>query len=86
MSNCLQPITILLGSVGSTAIAGSFAASSRMLLPFASTFAWKLVNTPNCETMRGEVSIFRGGAGGMFLDVSSGLVQGQLADGRQCLS
>jgi hypothetical protein len=24
------------------------------------------VNTPNCEIIRGEVSIFRGGAGGML--------------------
>ena len=33
MLNCLQPIVILLLSVGSTAIEGSFAASPTMLLP-----------------------------------------------------
>src|SRR6266403_4754092 len=43
----------------------SVAASPRMLFPLASTFTWKLVNTPNCEIIRGEVSIFRGGAGGL---------------------
>ena len=35
--NCLQPIVILLPSVGSTAIDGSFAASPTMLFPCAST-------------------------------------------------
>ena len=55
-------------------------ASPRILLPFASTFAWKLVNTPNCEIMRGEVSIFRGGAGGM-LYFSSGSFSGSLRMG-----
>src|SRR5437016_7373983 len=53
----------------------SFAASPRMLFPFASTFTWKLVNTPNCEIIRGEVSIFRGGAGGLSY-FSSGSVNG----------
>jgi hypothetical protein len=38
LSNCLQPIVILLPLVGSTAIAGSFAASPTILFPFASTF------------------------------------------------
>src|SRR5437870_13891283 len=73
--NCLQATIILLPSVGSTEMDGSFAASRRVLLPWASTFAWKVVNTPNCEMMRGEVSIFRGGAGGM-LYFSSGSVNG----------
>jgi hypothetical protein len=36
-----------------------------MLLPVASTFTWWLVNGPNREIIRGEVSIFRGGAGGL---------------------
>ena len=36
--NCLQPIAILLRSVGSTAMDGSFAASPMILWPFASTF------------------------------------------------
>src|SRR5947207_3239627 len=35
--NCLQPIVILLPSLGSTAIDGSFAASPTMLLPRATT-------------------------------------------------
>src|SRR2546423_15499190 len=78
--NCLQATIILLPSVGSTEMDGSFAASPRMLLPWASTFAWKLVNTPNCEIMRGEVSIFRGGAGGM-LYFSSGSLNGGLRIG-----
>jgi hypothetical protein len=39
------------------------------------------VNTPNGEIMRGDVSIFRGGAGGMFLDVSSGSFSGSLRMG-----
>src|SRR2546430_17520804 len=78
--NCLQATIILLPSVGSTEMDGSFAASPRMLLPWASTFAWKLVNTPNCEIMRGEVSIFRGGAGGM-LYFSSGSLNGGLRKG-----
>src|SRR4030095_191879 len=81
LSNCRQPIVILLPSVGSTAIAGSFAASPSILLPVASTLAWKLVNTPNCETLRGEVSIFRGGAGGIFFEVSSGSPSGSLRMG-----
>src|SRR5213592_2472446 len=79
--NCLQAIIILLPSVGSTEMDGSFAASPRILLPCASTFAWKLVNTPNCEIMRGEVSIFRGGAGGIFFDVSSASFRGSLRTG-----
>jgi hypothetical protein len=54
-----------------------------MLLPFASTFAWKLVNTPNWEIMRGDVSIFRGGAGGM-LYFSRGSVKGGLRMGASC--
>src|SRR5882762_7513302 len=78
--NCLQAIIILLPSVGFTAMDGSFAQSLRMLLPLASTFAWKLVNTPNCEILRGEVSIFRGGAGGM-LYFSSGSLNGCLRMG-----
>src|SRR5256885_16921589 len=78
--NCLQAIIILLPSVGSTEMDGSFAASPRMLLPWASTFAWKLVNTPNCEIMCGEVSIFRGGAGGM-LYFSSGSLNGGVGMG-----
>src|SRR5256885_16247744 len=78
--NCLQATIILLPSVGSTEMDGSFAASPRMLLPWASTFAWKLVNTPNCEIMCGEVSIFRGGAGGM-LYFSSGSLNGGLRIG-----
>ena len=78
--NCLQAIIILLPSVGFTAMDGSFAQSPRMLLPPASTFAWKLVNTPNCEIMRGEVSIFRGAAGGM-LYFSSGSLKGGLRMG-----
>src|SRR5256885_10851968 len=83
--NCLQAIIILLPSVGSTEMDGSFAASPRMLLPWASTFAWKLVNTPNCEIMRGEVSIFRGGAGGM-LYFSSGSLNGGLRIGARVFS
>src|SRR4029077_16486344 len=75
--NCLHAITILLPSVGSTEMDGSFAASPRILLPLASTFAWKLVTTAHCEIMRGEVSIFRGGAGGM-LYFSSGSLKGCL--------
>src|SRR5437868_12489820 len=55
----------------------SFAASPRMLFPFASTFTWKLVNRPNCEIIRGEVSIFRGGAGGLSY-FSSGSFRGTL--------
>ena len=71
--NCLQPITILLRFVGSTAIDGSFAASPRMLFPLASTLTWKLVNGPYCEIIRGEVSIRKRYAGGM-LYFSSGSV------------
>src|SRR5882762_6722182 len=78
--NCLQAIIILLPSVGFTAMDGSFAQLPRMLLPLASTFAWKLVNTPNCEIIRGEVSIFRGGAGGM-LYFSRGSFRGSLRIG-----
>lgn len=37
LSNCRQPIAIRLGSLGSTAIEGSLAASWRMLAPAAST-------------------------------------------------
>src|SRR5207302_8455266 len=48
-----------------------------MLFPFASTFTWKLVNGPNCEIIRGEVSIFRGGAGGLSY-FSSGSFRGSL--------
>src|SRR5258705_10911012 len=78
--NCLQAIIILLPFVGSTEMDGSFAQSPRMLLPLASTFAWKLVNTPNCEIMRGEVSIVRGGAGGLSY-VSSGTFLGAFCVG-----
>src|SRR5207237_7413016 len=78
--NCLQAIVILLPFVGSTEMEHSFAASPRMLFPFASTFAWKLVNAPNCEIIRGEVSIFRGGAGGLSY-VSSGSFLGALCVG-----
>jgi hypothetical protein len=39
------------------------------------------VKTPNCEIIRREVSIFRGGAGGMFFDVSSGSFRGSLRVG-----
>src|SRR5205807_5849248 len=63
-----------------TAIGHSFAASPRMLFPFASTFTWKLVNGPNCEIIRGEVSIFRGGAGGLSY-FSSGSFRGTLRVG-----
>ena len=38
------------------------------------------MNTPNCEIIRGEVSIFRGGAGGL-LYFSSGSVRGSLCIG-----
>src|SRR5205809_874019 len=78
--NCLHAIVILLPFVGSTAIGHSFAASPRMLFPFASTFTWKLVNGPNCEIIRGEVSIFRGGAGGLSY-LSSGSFRGTLCVG-----
>src|SRR5437667_2699361 len=78
--NCLQAIVILLPFVGSTEMEHSFAASPRMLFPFASTFAWKLVNAPNCEIIRGEVSIFRGGAGGLS-NVSSGSFLGAFSVG-----
>jgi hypothetical protein len=40
VSNCLQPIAIRSGSVGSTAIEGSFAASPGMLAPFEATLTW----------------------------------------------
>src|SRR5262249_6301482 len=80
--NCLQAITILLPSVGSTESEGSFAASPRMLLPLPSTFTWKLVNTPNCEIFRGDVSSFRGAAGGM-LYFSSGSFRGSLRIGER---
>src|SRR5690349_18729619 len=78
--NCLQAIVILLPFVGSTEMEHSFAASPRMLFPFASTFTWKLVNAPNCETIRGEVSIFRGAAGGLSY-VSSGTLRGAFCVG-----
>jgi hypothetical protein len=39
------------------------------------------VNTPRCEIIRGEVSIFRGGAGGIFFEVSSGSFSGSLCTG-----
>jgi hypothetical protein len=58
----------------------SFAASPRMLFPLASTFTWKLVNAPNCEIIRGEVSIVRGSAGGLSY-VSSGTFLGALCVG-----
>jgi hypothetical protein len=51
-----------------------------MFWPCASTFAWKLVNGPNCEIIRGEVSIFRGGAGGLSY-FSSGSFRGTLCVG-----
>src|SRR5439155_3519245 len=75
--NCLQPIAILLRFVGSTAMEGSFAASPRIFWPFASTLTWKLVNGPNCEIIRGEVSIRKMYAGGM-LYFSSGSVRSGL--------
>src|SRR5262245_58844162 len=78
--NCLQAIIILSPFIGSTAMEGSFAASPRMLLPFPSTLTCKLVNAPNDETIRGEVSILRGGAGGM-LYFSSGSFRGSLCNG-----
>src|SRR5215467_4400270 len=80
LSNCLQAIAILLRFVESTEITHSFAASPRMLFPFASTFTWKLVNASNCEIIRGEGSIFRGGAGGLSY-VSSGSFRGTLCAG-----
>ena len=40
LSNCLQPIAILLGFVGSTEMEHSFAASPTMFWPLASTFTW----------------------------------------------
>src|SRR4029077_20884917 len=78
--NCLQAIVILLPFVGSTEMEHSFAASPRMFCPFASTLAWKLVNEPNCEIIRGEVSIFRGDAGGLSY-VSSGSFRGAFCVG-----
>src|SRR5438034_10144855 len=78
--NCLQAIVILLPSVGSTEIGHSLAASPMIFWPFASTFTWKLVNGPNCEIIRGEVSIFRGGAGGLSY-FSSGSFRGTLRVG-----
>jgi hypothetical protein len=66
--------------VGSTEIEHSFAASPRIFWPLALTFTWKLVNGPNCEIIRGEVSIFRGGAGGLSY-VSSGSFRGTLVVG-----
>jgi hypothetical protein len=68
LSNCLQPIAILLPSVGSTEIEVSLAASPRIFWPLALTFTWILVNEANCEIIRGEVSITRGGAGGLSYD------------------
>jgi len=38
------------------------------------------VNTPNCEIIRGEVSIFRGGAGGLSY-LSSGSFNGAICNG-----
>src|SRR5437867_184603 len=78
--NCLQPIVILLPLVGSTPITHSFAASPTMFWPLASTFTWKLVNVSSFEIIRGEVSIFRGGAGGLSY-ISSGTSRGTLVVG-----
>ena len=55
--NCLQAITIFchpLDQRNGRLVRGV----AEDVVPLASTFAWKLVNTPNCEIMRGEVSIF----------------------------
>ena len=78
--NCLQAIVILLPSVGLTEIEHSFAASPRIFWPFTLTFTWKLVNEANCEIIRGEISIFRGGAGGLSYS-SSGTFRGTLVVG-----
>jgi hypothetical protein len=51
-----------------------------MLLPLASTFAWKLVNVSNFEIIRGEVAIIRKGGGGLSY-VSSGTPRGTLVVG-----
>src|SRR5262249_24679904 len=51
--------------VGSTESEHSFAASPRIFWPLALTFTWILVNELNCEIIPGEVSIFRGAAGGL---------------------
>src|SRR5438105_14211344 len=64
--NCLQAIIILLPSVGFAAMDGSFAQSPAMLLPPASTFACKMVNTPNCVIMRRDESFIRVAAGGVL--------------------
>src|SRR5256885_226578 len=75
LSNCRQPMTILLAFVGSTQIDGSFAASPRILWPPASTFTWRLVNGPYCETIPDEVSIRKICAGGGLSYFSSGSVR-----------
>jgi hypothetical protein len=54
-----------------------------MFCPLPSTFTWKLVKTPNCEIIRGEVSIFLGGAGGLSY-VSSGSFRGASYVGASC--
>src|SRR6266850_2705224 len=66
--------------MGLTEIEHSFAASPTIFWPLASTFAWKLVNEANCEIIRGEVSMMRGGAGGLSY-VSSGTSRGTLCVG-----
>src|SRR5437667_3654501 len=78
--NCLQAIVILLRFVGSTEMEHSFAASPRIFCPLALTFTCWLMNEPNCEIIGGEVSIFRGGAGGLSY-VSSGTFRGTLVVG-----
>ena len=71
VSNCRQPMTILLGSVGSIAIEGSLAASPRMLLPNSSTLTWILLNGPRVHGP--ECSIAPGGGlDGLGIQGSSG--------------